>query len=123
MDSLTKTGGRLIFGIPFLVFGIMHFVFGSGMNGLVPGFLPFPLFWVYFTGLALVAASISFMINKYVYHAGLGLALFLIVTALLVHLPMVLSGNMQPNFSAMLKDIMLAGGALYFAGEAQRNEL
>lgn len=120
MDSLTKTGGRLIFGIPFLIFGIMHFTNASMMVGMVP--IPGGVFWVYFTGLALVAASISFAINKYVYWAGLGLALFLFLTAFTVHLPAVISGNMQ-NFSGMLKDVMLAGGALYFAGEAQRNEL
>lgn len=121
MNTLTKPVARILYGLPYIVFGFMHFANGSAMVGMVP--IPGGIFWVYLTGLALIAAAVSFTFNKYVYWAGLGLAVFLALTALTVHLPAVIGGNMNNLTTGLLKDIMLAGAALYFAGAAQRNEL
>ncbi len=119
MDTLTKPVARILYGLPFAVFGLMHFMNASQMTGMV--WLPGGIFWVYLTGVALIAAGVAFLINKYTVWAAWGLAVFLLLTALTVHLPAVIGGS-QANMSPMLKDIMLMGAALHFAGVFSRVE-
>lgn len=115
MDFLTGRVGRLLFALPFGIFGILHFMMAESMSGMVPDFMPGGVLWVYLTGVALLAASVSFVIQMQVRLAGLLLALMLVIFVLSVHLPGVMSGNesAMPN---LLKDLSLAGGALILAG-------
>ncbi len=103
--------GKYLFAIPFLVFGIFHFMNAQDMAGMVPGFIPVGVFWVYLTGIALILAVVSVVINMYVKLAMQLLALMLIIFVLTIHLPG-LSADTAPN---LLKDLSLAGGALLLA--------
>ena len=49
---------HLCFAIPLAVFGAEHLSGGIPMD-LVPPYMPWRLFWVYFVGFALIAASLS----------------------------------------------------------------
>ena len=82
---LSRTLGRFLFAIPFLLFGVMHFMFGGQMADLVP--LPLGIIWVYVTGVALIAASVSIMIGKKDKLATGLLGILLVLFALLVHIP------------------------------------
>jgi putative oxidoreductase len=113
MNALTSTGARFIFAIPFAVFGLFHFMNASAMAGMVP--IPGGVFWVYLTGAAMLAASISIIIRKQAYLACLLLALLLAIYALSIHLPGAIGGN-QPSVTNLLKDLALSGAALCFAG-------
>ncbi|MHA7607665.1 DoxX family protein [Elizabethkingia meningoseptica] len=47
----------------FIVFtGFSHFKFQKGMAMMIPDFIPFKMFWVYFTGILEIAAGIGIMI-------------------------------------------------------------
>src|SRR6185436_4606756 len=50
---------NLCFAVPLAVFGAEHFSLGSSMIGLVPLYMPWRLFWIYFVGAALIVASLS----------------------------------------------------------------
>lgn len=115
MTFLTERVGRLLFAIPFGVFGILHLMMADDMVGLIPAFIPRGVVWVYVTGLALLGACVSFVIQKEMKIVALLLALMLLIFAFTVHLPNVMSGDpsAMPN---LLKDISLAGAALIFAG-------
>lgn len=116
MIFLTGRVGRLLFAIPFGIFGILHIMMAGDMVGLVPDFIPGGIIWVYLTGIALLGACISFVIQKEIATVALLLASMLVIFALTVHLPNVLNGDpsAMPN---LLKDISLAGAALIFAGK------
>lgn len=114
IDSVSKSG-RYIFTIPLVVFGINHLTNANAMAGMVP--VPGGAFWVYFTGVAMLAAAVAILTN----FRGLGpLAAFLVgvlilVFALTIHLPGVI--NAKDEMSRMvpmintLKDLGLVGGA------------
>ena len=87
------------------------------MVGIVPSYVPGGIFWVYLTGLCLVAAGISVNIGKKDGLAMKLLAVLLVIFALMVFLPMVLSGN-QMAMSSLLKELGLAGAALFFSNHA-----
>ena len=117
--NLTTTIGKYLFAIPFLVFGIFHFIDAQGMAGMVPGFIPGGVFWVYLTGLALIAAAVSVFLNQKVVLAMQLLALMLIIFVLTIHLPATINDmNAAPN---LLKDLSLAGGALMLSAHASAN--
>ena len=114
MNNL-KDKGRIVFAIPFTMFGMMHLVMAGNMTGMVPSWVPGGVFWVYVTGLALVAAAVSIISKKQIYLASLLLALLMAVFVMTIHLPAVFGGD-QMAMGSMLKDISLAGGALLIAG-------
>lgn len=115
MSLLTTKVGRWLFALPFIVFGLLHFMNAPAMAGMVPGFFPGGVFWVYLTGIAFITASISFIIEKRVHLAGQLLAILLLIFVLTIHLPAVIGGD-QSAMSQLLKDAALAGGALLLAG-------
>ncbi len=114
MNSLTNTG-RILFALPFAVFGLMHFMAAGDMAGLVPGWVPGGVFWVYLTGLALIAATIAIIAKKHISLAALLLGILMFVFVLTIHLPGVMGGN-QMSMSGLLKDFALGGAAFMISG-------
>src|SRR5580693_3307247 len=49
----------LCFAVPYGVFGALHLFGVEFVAPLVPEYMPWRLFWAYFVGVALVAASLS----------------------------------------------------------------
>ena len=114
IDSVSKSG-RYIFTIPLIMFGINHLTMANVMAKMVP--VPGGVFWVYFTGVAMLAAAVAIITN----FKGLGsLAAFLagvliLVYVLAIHLPGVINAKdemsrMTPMI-ATLKDLGMVGGA------------
>ncbi len=123
MKALTTNVARILFAVPFLIFGLLHFMNGSAMAGMVPSFIPGGVFWVYLVGIALIAASVSIMTQKMAKMASLGLAAMLAVFILTIHLPGVMNeATMQMSMPNLLKDLGLMAGALTWAGIFEKSE-
>lgn len=121
--ALTGPVARWIYAIPFLMFGIMHFVMTERMTGVVPQWMPGAYFWVYFTGVAHIAAAIAIASNRLIRLAGILLAIMLLTFVFTVHLPGVLNPEtMAASMTSLLKDTALAGGALMAAHFASHRE-
>lgn len=113
METLKKAS-RILFGIIFGIFGILHFLNAGAMAGMVP--VPGGVFWVYLTGVAFLAVCVSFLIEKKVQLAGILLGVLLLIFVLSIHLPSVIGGD-QMAMTNLLKDLALAGGAWYIASD------
>ncbi|HRP68796.1 MAG TPA: DoxX family protein [Turneriella sp.] len=111
--------GRILFALPLLVFAFGHFANAKMLLGIVPAWLPGGIIWVYLVGVALAAGAIALLINKLTFQAAMGLALLLLTFALTVHLPALMKGN-HASMMGLLKDIALAGAALYIAGHSRK---
>ena len=106
----TITGlGKYLFAIPFAVFGILHFLGANEMAAMAPG----GAIMVYFTGVCLLAASVSMLIGKFDKLAAVLLAVLLLLFAFIVHAP-AMSENPQ-ELGNILKNVALAGAALMYA--------
>lgn len=122
MDGLTKTG-IYILAIPIGILGIIHFIIGSSIAEGLPSFYFAPIFWVYLSGLSLLAASISILTGKYTRLACLLLALLFFILVLTVDLPGFINNTASyVKISMLLKDIAIAGGALVIAAVSSRPE-
>src|SRR5262245_42881815 len=51
--------GPLFYAAPLAAFGTEHFTLTAGMTPMVPGWIPWHLFWVYFVGACFIAAALS----------------------------------------------------------------
>ncbi len=118
MDVLTGRVARILYAAPMGVFGLFHFMNANGMAGMVP--IPGGVFWVYLTGLGLLAACVSIIIGKKARLAALLLGVMLAIFALSIHLPGMFSAASeqaaQASTASFLKDIALAGAAFLIAG-------
>jgi len=120
VKTLTTLVGRILFGLPFAIFGLFHFLGAQNMVGMVPTWLPGGVIWIYLTGVALLLGGIGIISGIKAELAALVIAALMGIFILTVHLPGM--GNEQMRQMAMaglLKDMALMGAALTFAGLAR----
>jgi uncharacterized membrane protein len=114
---------NLCFAIPLAVFGAEHLSGAKFIMLGVPSYMPWRLFWAYFVGFALLAASLSIATKIQVPWSGLlfGIMMFLFVA--MVHIPRVLAsaGDRIP-WTIVIREMSFAGGAWLLAGNAMRGQ-
>lgn len=86
MDKILQLG-RYLFPLSFLLYAGLHLGKPEVGASFVPDYIPFPYFWNYFTLLCILAFIISAIIGKYDKLAYTSMALYVILMAVLVHLP------------------------------------
>ncbi len=101
---------NLCFAAPLAVFGALHLAAAQSLMTMVPSYMPWPLFWAYFFGFALLAASLSIATEILVRWSGLlfGIAMFCFVA--MMDIPGALQ-NPRDRFGWILAIRELAFGA------------
>ena len=114
---------NVFFAMPLAVFGAEHLAGDPGIAGLVPSYMPWRMFWVYFVGVALVAAALSIATRILVPWSGLlfGVMMFLFVAML--HFPGALSepGN-RIGWVIVFRETCFGAGGWALAGGAMAAE-
>ncbi len=114
--ELLKETGRFIYSLPLIIFGLVHFINTQSLISVVPSYFPFPIFWVYFAGTALIAAGTSILINKMSKLALILLSILLFVFIVTVNIPNTFTeSTSQTSMPYLLSNIGLMGAALYMA--------
>ena len=127
MDRILNLG-RYIFPLSFLLYVGLHLGKPDVGASFVPDYIPFPYFWNYFTLVCIVLFIISALIGKYDKLAYTLMALYVILMAVLVHLPRAMGHELgTENMTADLmrekelemvnffRNIMVTGALLGFA--------
>jgi putative oxidoreductase len=116
MKNITNIG-RILFALPFAVFGINHFIMMDYYLGMITSFIPLGAYTIILTGLMLIAVSISIIIKKFIRLSTIILSILLFLFIATIHIPNLINGDSQTiTLIAMLKDISLMGGSLMIAG-------
>jgi putative oxidoreductase len=111
------TLGRILFALPFAIFGINHFLMTDYYVGLLTSFIPLGAYTIILTGIMLIAASISILFKKLVKISTILLAVLLFIFIITIHIPHLISDSDKTiSLIALLKDISLMGGSLMIAG-------
>jgi hypothetical protein len=134
MDKILNTG-RYIFPLSFLLYVGLHLGKPDVGAAFVPGFIPFPYFWNYFTAICILLFIISAISGKYDKLAYTLMALYVILMALLVHLPRAMgygidlatmtaemSREKELEMVNFFRNIMITGALLGFARYVSRDK-
>ena len=115
--------GRILFGIPFAIFGINHFLMMDYYMGMLTSFIPRTGYIMILTGIMLIAASISIITKKFLKLSTIMLAILLFLFIVTIHIPHLVHGtDTTATLIALLKDISLMGGSLMIAGMSSEKE-
>lgn len=117
------TIGRILFALPFAIFGINHFLMTDYYVGMLTSFVPQGAYTIILVGIMLIAASISIISEKYVRISTILLACLLFIFIITIHIPhLIHDTDKTTTIIALLKDISLMGGSLMIAGFYSKNE-
>ncbi|MBI3395546.1 MAG: DoxX family protein [Spirochaetia bacterium] len=117
MSFLTNTVARVVYAVPFAIFGLLHVAYADKMGGMVPSWVPGGVIWVYVTGIAMVAAGAAIAMKVRARQACFGLAALLFIFILTIHGPGLANSAMRDaSMAQLLKDMALMGAALFLAG-------
>jgi putative oxidoreductase len=116
MKKLT-TIGRILFAVPFGLFGINHFLMLNYYLGMLTSFVPLGAYTIILTGIMMIAACISIITKILVKFSTLILAGLLFIFIITIHIPHLFTdADKTITIIALLKDISLMGGSLMIAG-------
>jgi len=127
MDKILNIG-RYLFPLSFLMYVGLHLGKPEVGASFVPDYIPFPLFWNYFTLVCIVLFIVSAVLRKYDKLAYSLMALYVLLMAVLVHLPrslgyeldMIMAADMMAREQEMellnvFRNILVTGALLGFA--------
>jgi uncharacterized membrane protein len=110
---------NLCFAAPLAVFGALHLSDVGSVLPIVPSYMPWRLFWAYFFGFALLAASLSIATKIQVRWSGLlfGIAMFSFVAMLMI--PGVIADPKDRfGWTLVFRESSFGGGGWMLAGSA-----
>jgi uncharacterized membrane protein len=108
--------GRLFLAGFMILGGIQHFVYADFVSKLVPAWIPVPQFWVYFTGIALVAGGVGMLVPKTARLAALMAGIMIFLWVLLLHIPRALADVHVPaEMSGVFEALAMSGIAFILA--------
>jgi uncharacterized membrane protein len=127
MDKFLKIGPFLL-AAPMLIFPILHFVYASFVADIIPPWIPWHLFWNYFTALTIFPGGLSILFRKFSYIIPLLLGIEIFLFVVLIHIFLLFHGKgdawaertMFGEFPGRVinafKDFGLSGAVFIFAG-------
>lgn len=111
--------GNLCFAAPLAVFGAEHFSAAQGISQIVPKFMPWPLFWTYFVGAGLVAASLSIATKILVNWSGLLFGIMMFSFVAMMDLPGTLSDtHNRISWVLLFRELSFGAGGWMLAAAA-----
>ncbi len=108
--------GPVFYAAPIAAFGTEHFTLTEGIASIVPAWIPWHEFWVYFVGACFIAAALSLVTGIEARLAASLLALTFFLFVVLMHAP-AWAHNPRNRFglTIVLREISFSGGALALA--------
>ena len=106
------------FSTPLAVFGALHFFGPQSVAPLVPRYMPWRPFWVYFVGSALIAASLSIATRTLVRWSGLLVGIMMFSFVALIHFPGALARPDRIIWTIVFREMSFGGAAWILAATA-----
>ena len=115
--------GAILFAIPIISFGILHFLVANAAATMVPSWIPYHLFWIYFAGAALIGSGLAIILKVRVglFAALLGLMIFL--WFILLHIPRIIASPadyLGAEITSAFLALAYSGIAFVISGRAKK---
>jgi uncharacterized membrane protein YphA (DoxX/SURF4 family) len=109
-----------LFGLCAVIFGLAHFGYAKFTAGMVPAWLPEPLFWAYLTGAGHMAGGLALIAGVVPRLAATLLAAMYATFALVLHLPRVIAAPTERIEWTMLFIALSLTGAAWIVRSAAK---
>jgi len=110
---------NLFFAVPLAVFGAEHLSGAKFIMLGVPSYMPWRLFWAYFVGFALLAASLSIATKIQVRWSGLLFGIMMLLFEAMIHIPRVFANPKDRiPWVIIFREMSFAAGGWVLAGNA-----
>jgi uncharacterized membrane protein len=111
---------NLCFAVPLAVFGTLHLFGPDFVKDLVPRYMPGRMFWVYFVGCALVAASLSIATKIGVRWSGLLVGTMMFMFVAMLYLPSALRHlHARITWTIVFRELSFGGAGWILAAIAK----
>jgi uncharacterized membrane protein len=107
--------GRLFFAAFLILGGIQHFVYADFVMGLVPSWIPGARYWVYFTGIALIAGGTGILVPKTSRLAATMSGIMILLWVVLLHIPRAMARYDAGEIAGVFEALALSGVAFLLA--------
>ena len=98
------TVGTVLFSLTILCFGLFHFLYAREAAGYIPSWVPGHLFWMYFTGTALIASNAAILLRIQPAPAAALLGSMILIWVIILHTPKAIAyggGEITSGFLAL----------------------
>lgn len=121
-DGLVRVG-RVSLGAFMMLGGVQHFMYPLFVASLVPAWIPGPVFWTYFAGVALVAGGAGMMLTRTARLAAALSGLMILLWVVTLHVPRALgalAAQRRNEWTAVFEALAFSGIAFIIAGSLRR---
>jgi uncharacterized membrane protein len=108
--------GVVLFSLTIISFGIDHFLFAHEAADYIPAWVPNHLFWMYFTGSALLGSGIAILLNIRRGLAATLLGGMIFIWFIILHIPRVIADPSDGEIASAMLALAYCGIALIIAG-------
>jgi len=115
--------GAVLYSLTIISFSIDHFLYAKAAAGYVPAWIPNPVFWIYFAGVALLGAGIAILlkIRPRLFAALLGS--MILIWVIILHIPKSIASptaGMGGEVTSAFLALAYCGIAFVIAGAAKK---
>lgn len=115
--------GRYLFALALVVFGVQHFLYAGFIATIVPGWIPWKLFWAYFVGVAFFAAALSIATGKIAKLASTLLGIMFLAWVVILHIPRVAAAPHNGNeWTSEFVALAMGGASFLMISAVNRNK-
>lgn len=123
LSNLANTlarAGSFCFALYLVIAGIQHFIFAEFVSSLVPSWVPGNIYWVYLTGIALIAGGVGLVVKRTRYIAGNLVGIMIFIWFLILHLPRAIAADPSKNeWIAVVEALTFSGFSFIIAGRKE----
>ena len=118
--------GKYFFCTTMIIFGAEHFIYKDFVATLVPGWIPWPYFWTYLAGAALMAAGAGIAINVKRRLAALLLGFAIFSWFIVLHIPRAIADPHSGNgneWTSVFQAFGFSGIAFILSGRTKNERI
>jgi uncharacterized membrane protein len=121
-----KALSRYFLPITVVAFGVDHFLYPAFVASLVPKWIPGPVFWTYFAGVALIASGVAIIVNVQARLAALMLGTMIFLWFIMLHIPRAIADPHTGNgneWTSVCEALAFSGIAFMLAALPSSNRI